>query len=93
MTPTAPITHRPELSRFDTRIEGQLCRLDYRLQGAVMAIHHTEVAPALEGRGIASALVQAAVTHARAHGLKIRPLCSYVSTWMRRHPEHTDLLA
>ena len=29
---------------------------------------------------------------ARAHGIKVRPACSYVSGYMRRHPETRDLL-
>lgn len=89
---TIAVAHAPSMNRFEARTPEGLCRLDYRLDGAVMNIHHTEVPPALEGRGIASALVQAAVEHARSHGLRIRPLCSYVSAWMRRHPEHADLL-
>jgi len=90
---TAPdIQHRPESGRFETTVDQLPARLDYRLDGRVMSIHHTAVSPTLEGRGIAAALVQAAVDHARAEGLSIRPLCSYVRTWMRRHPEHADLL-
>ena len=30
---------------------------------------------------------------ARAEGLTVRPDCSYVAAWMRRHPESLDLLA
>jgi len=89
---TIAIAHAPSMNRFEARMPEGLCRLDYRLDGTIMNIHHTEVPPAVEGRGIASALVQAAVDHARAHGLRIRPLCSYVGAWMRRHPEHADLL-
>jgi predicted GNAT family acetyltransferase len=37
--------------------------------------------------------VQAAFDHAQAQGLKIRPLCSYVAAWARRHPERAALLA
>jgi predicted GNAT family acetyltransferase len=37
-------------------------------------------------------VVKAALEHARAHGLKVRPACSYVSSYMRRHPETRDLL-
>jgi len=86
------ISHRPAAGRFEATIDGLPARLDYRLDGRVMTIHHTAVAPALEGRGIASALVAAAVDHARTEGLSIRPLCSYVRAWMRRHPEHASLL-
>jgi predicted GNAT family acetyltransferase len=65
----------------------------YRRQGDVLLLTHTEVPPALEGRGIAAALVKAALDWARAEGLRVRPLCSYVVTYMRRHPETQDLLA
>ena len=88
-----PIHHDPRAGRFETLIEGLRCELDYRLDGRVMRIHHTGVHPRLEGRGIAAALVSAAVAHARDEGLLIQPLCSYVRTWLRRHPEHADLVS
>jgi len=56
-------------------------------------LHHTGVPRALEGRGIAAALVAAALAHARSQGLRVRPVCSYVQVYMRRHPDTLDLLA
>jgi predicted GNAT family acetyltransferase len=64
----------------------------YQIVGETMWLTHTEVHPDLQGRGIAAELVQAALDHARAQGLKVRPACSYVRTYMRRHPETQDLL-
>lgn len=61
--------------------------------GNVMAIHHTEVPRALEGRGIAALLVRTAVEYARSHGMRVAPHCSYVRTYLRRHPEMHDVLA
>ncbi len=87
------VVHNASASRFEARIEGLLCRADYRLDGRVMRIFHTEVAPALEGRGIAATLVRAALDHAAANGLKVAPQCSYVRAYMRRHPETHELLA
>ena len=58
-----------------------------------MALVHTEVPPALEGRGIAAALVRAALEHATAEGLRVRPRCSYVNAYLARHPEFRPLLA
>lgn len=92
MAASVDVRHLPP-NRFEAIVDGSRSRLDYRLDGTVMRIHHTEVPPEMEGRGIASALVQAAVAHARREGLSIQPLCSYVGAWMRRHPEHGDLLA
>lgn len=87
------IEHLPERGRFQARVDGHLCVADYRLDGDRMQMTHTEVHPALEGRGIAARLVRSALDHARANGLKVVPLCSYVRAYMRRHPDTRDLLA
>lgn len=88
---TPPIEHLPEHGRFRTIVDGETCVADYRLVDGVMNVTHTEVAPRLEGRGIAGALVQALLDHARAQGLKVRPLCSYARIYMQRHPENDAL--
>jgi predicted GNAT family acetyltransferase len=94
MPAAAPdVRHAPGSSRFEAIVDGERCRLDYLLDDRVMRIHHTEVPPRLEGRGIAAALTKAAVEHARAEGLRIQPLCGYVRAWLARHPEHADLVA
>jgi len=94
-TPRMPleIRHLPESSRFQAVVDGSTCVVDYRLSGNVMAITHTEVPPALEGRGYAGELVQAVIEHARAHGLKVDPLCSYARHYLRLHPEAADVLS
>jgi predicted GNAT family acetyltransferase len=56
-----------------------------------MRITHTGVEPAVEGRGIASSLVAAALAHARTNGLKVDPECPYARAYMERHPETRDL--
>jgi uncharacterized protein len=88
-----PVLHNAAASRFEASVEGRLCVADYQLHRGVMAMVHTGVPPQLEGRGIASAIVQAALDHARAQGHKVRPDCSYVARWMQRHPAYLDLLA
>ena len=65
--------------------------VEYAIAGQVMTVHHTRVPEAIGGRGIAGILVRAALDHARNHGLKVRPTCSYADAWMRRHPEYEDL--
>ena len=91
--PLPPIVHNPDAQRFEVRIGGWLCRCDYCLVDGVMQLIHTEVPPALEGRGIAARLVQAALDHAQVQGLKVRPRCSYVRVYMQRHPQTQSLLA
>jgi predicted GNAT family acetyltransferase len=86
------VTHNLESSRFETTVEGQLCVCQYRIFGKVMMLTHTGVPQALRGRGIAAVLVQAALDHARAKQLHVRPDCSYAEIYMQRHPETLDLL-
>jgi uncharacterized protein len=87
------IEHLPQRGRFQAIVDGHRCVCDYRLVGSVMHMTHTEVAPEVEGQGVAAALVKAALAHAQANGLKINPLCSYVRGYMQRHPEASALLA
>lgn len=90
--PSIDVQHDERGRRFQAVVDGHRCVCEYRLQNDAMALVHTEVPPALEGRGIASALVRAAFDHAEAHGLKVLPLCSYVHAWVRRHPEVVPLV-
>jgi predicted GNAT family acetyltransferase len=91
--PAAPVVlHRPELHCFELLVQGQRCYASYHLAGGVLTLHHTEVPQALEGRGLAARLVQAALDWARAQQLVVEPTCSYVRSYMRRHPETHDLL-
>lgn len=91
--PALTVLHNPAAQRFEVTVDGLLCQAAYRPVGDVLDIFHTGVPPALEGRGIAAQLVQAALAHARAHGLKVRPTCSYVAVYLRRHPEWADVQA
>jgi predicted GNAT family acetyltransferase len=90
MNPT--ILHDAAASRFSAVVEGQPCRLDYRLHGNVMTIVHAEVPATVGGRGIAAALVQASFDHARSAGWRVVPACSYAAAYAERHPEYADLV-
>lgn len=92
-TSAAPdIVHNAAASRFEAVVDGQLCATQYRMFGRLMMFTHTGVPAELRGRGIAAALVRAALEHARAKGYRVRPDCSYVEAYMQRHPETLDLL-
>lgn len=92
-SPALIITHNVADSRFETTVDGQVAVADYETADGVMALTHTVVPRALEGRGIAAQLVAAALNHARANGLKVNPVCSYVAAYMLRHPETQNLRA
>lgn len=90
------ITHHVDASRFEGVPTGPPAQAraicSYRRLGDVVVLHHTEVPRELQGQGVAAELVQVVLEWARTEGLRVRPTCSYVATYMRRHPETLDLL-
>ena len=79
--------------QYELEVDGQLALAAYRLRDGRITFTHTEVPGALEGRGIGSKLVEAALDDARARGLKVMPACPFVKHYMDKHPETQDLLA
>ena len=86
------ITDNPARCRFETTTEGQISFLTYRREPDTLLLLHTEVAEALGGRGIASALTWHALETARAKGLSVVPLCSFIATYIERRPEYHTLI-
>ena len=85
------IYHLPASHRFATDVDGHTGYVEYQPQGEVIAITHTIVPSEIGGRGIAAELVRAALEHAREHGLKIDPQCSYAASYLDKHAEYADL--
>jgi len=85
------VEHDTANTRFHAKVEGHECVADYHVADGVMHMTHTYVPYPIEGRGIAAHLVHAALAYAREQGLRVNPRCSYVRTYMRRHPETLSL--
>lgn len=73
-------------SRFELTVEGQTAVLVYERTPDELRLIHTEVPPALRGRGLAEELVKAALERGRADGLRIVAICPYVRAYLRKHP-------
>lgn len=68
-------------------------KLYFRLQGKDrMVIEHTEVSPAMEGKGLGKQLVDKAVEYARQHQFKIIPLCKFAKSVFQRFKGYEDVL-
>ena len=66
---------------------------EYKKRDDVLIFTHTEVDDAFEGRGVGSALARGALDQARETGLPVRATCSFIASYIDRHPEYQDLLA
>jgi predicted GNAT family acetyltransferase len=84
----------PEAGRYEARLGGRRVGVaHYQVTEGRVVFPHTEVEPALEGRGIASRLARRALDDARARGLRVVPACSFFHVYLRRNPQDADLLA
>ncbi len=77
---------------FEMTVDGHRAVAAYQLEGDTIVFTHTEVPPEIEGRGVASKLIQAALDSARDRGLKVVPQCRFVRAYMEKHPEMRDML-
>jgi len=84
----------PAAQRFEARgPDGELVGIaEYQLLGTVVAFTHTEVPPEHGGRGIASALIGAALDLVRESDHQVIPYCPFVRAWLVRHPDYLDLV-
>jgi uncharacterized protein len=89
----ATVTDNPAELRYELRDDGVLVgEVRYRRRPGRRVLVHTEVAPAVEGRGLGAELVRGALDDIRAHGERVVPSCPFVAAFIRRHPEYRDLV-
>ncbi len=77
---------------FELDIDGHRAVAAYQREGDRIVFTHTVVPPEVEGRGVGSRLIRAALDSARDQGLKVVPQCQFVAAFIRKHPEYGDLL-
>lgn len=57
-----------------------------------LTVYHTEVDPKMEGHGLAKQMLEKMVAYAREKKLLVIPLCEYVHSQFKRHPdEYADI--
>ncbi|GAA2779308.1 N-acetyltransferase [Streptomyces rameus] len=89
-----PVVERIDArNRYEILVEGKRAGLTaYRDRGEQRVFFHTEIDDAFAGQGLASQLVQEALTDVRNSGKRIVPVCPYVAKFLTRHEEFGDLV-
>ena len=93
MAAALQIRNNESESRFECDVDGKLSVVEYQMAPDKIIFTHTEVPSELSGRGIAQKMVTAALDHARKNKLRVVTLCSYVASYIERHPEYRDLVS
>jgi predicted GNAT family acetyltransferase len=75
------------LKRFELEVKGSIAYIDYKLSHQLLFLIHTEVPAALRGTGVGSLIVQKALEYAKENDYKIVPICPFVQSYLKRHPE------
>jgi predicted GNAT family acetyltransferase len=78
------VTDNREAHQFELTVDGQTAVLIYERRPHALALVHTEVPPALRGRGLATRLAEAAVNAARTEGLQVIAICPFVRAFLRK---------
>ncbi len=82
-----------QAQRFELVENGLMAFADYHRRGDRVSVPHVEAPIALRGTGAAGRLMEGMVERIRADHQKIVPICPYAVAWLKRHPEHADVLA
>lgn len=87
----ATVQHDTDRQRFYIEVEGGIAFMSYRMAGAgQVAFTHTETPQGVRGQGLAGKVVKEALAWARQEGVTVIPACSYVVTYLKRHPEEAE---
>ena len=93
MSVPSPVRNNPAQHRFEMDTQAGVAVANYRRDGLVYRVHHTEVPRALEGRGLGTQLVKGMLDMIRAEGSRVVPACGFVRRYFALHPQDHDLLA
>lgn len=90
---TTDVRDNRDEEQYEIWVDGERAGLvAYIRRPDVIDLIHTEVDDRHQGKGIAGQLVAAVLDEARAAGLRVRPDCPYVRTYIDRHPQYADLV-
>jgi uncharacterized protein len=89
----APTTVTQESDRFSIFVDGQKVGfVEFADRDGQRVFTHTEVLDEFGGRGLATILVDEALTESRDTGLRIVAVCPLVVAFVKKHHEFDDVL-
>jgi len=86
------VINNDKQQQFEIELDGEKATLLYRFYKKDIALMHTTVPKAMEGKGIASTLAIAAFDFAKAQKKPVMVYCPFVAKFLIKHPEYKGQL-
>ncbi len=87
------IIKNEDQERYEVRVDGQVAGFaEYRLVGDAVMLPHTEIDPQYESQGLGGQVARFALDDVRQMGRLAIPMCSFIASYIRHHPEYADLV-
>ncbi len=85
------VTDNPDRQRYEIHVGDELGGyVQYRRQGNVVDLIHTEIDPKFEGHGLGSVLAKATLDDLDRRGLGYVATCPFISAYLERHPRQAQ---
>ncbi len=78
--------------RFEMKVDNYTAVIIFEENADVIKLLHTEVPKQLEGKGVATAIIEKALDYIEKNNLRLIPLCPFVVAYIKRHPEWTRIM-
>lgn len=87
------VSHEPDADRYAVYDGDELQGfINYEHAGTTLRLLHAEVPPVKRGQGVGGEVVRVILDELRTNSTdRVQPVCGFVVSWMRRHPEYAEL--
>ena len=89
---TNTLINNQEKKQYEFHIDNNIVRVEYIRAQNNIYLTHTEVPRNLEGQGLGSAIIKAALEDVKVNGWTLIPLCPFVASYIKKHPEYRELV-
>lgn len=81
-----------DAERFELHVDALIAFTEYKRDGKLITLLHTEVPEALGGEGVGTELVKQVLEYCRDQQYTVKALCPFIVDYIGKHPEWKALL-
>jgi predicted GNAT family acetyltransferase len=86
------VTNNEQKNRFEAEREGETAFIEYKMQGDIFNLTHTEVPKEVEGKGFGTELVKETLDIIKQQGKSVKPTCPFIAHFIEENSEYKSLV-